>query len=322
MKIGVVGVGAWGKKVIEEYIQLASEHKIEKVYVFDSDSSRLDAYKNRDFVATCDSFDALMGSVDGMHLCVPNVLHYKLAKTAMEHGKHVLVEKPLTTSIGDARGLLKIMKKNKVVLEVGHIFRFANALKKTAELYRSGYFGKVYYINFYWTHLMPGVPGVDVMWDLLPHPLDMYNIITGLWPDSFAGTADPLRREKLSEVTFIEAHSKKGPSSTYQTSWLSSIRRRDIEIIGEKCSASIKAVDQTISIFQPDGTQADIDVVKNNTIRDEALNFIDSISTGESKINTADLGVKTVELILQIEGAFRHYSFYLLKKMLKRSLDL
>ncbi len=287
------------------------------MHVYDAERSRLAPYERKEPFVVCKSFEELLGNVDGVHLCVPNALHYGFAKAAMEHGRHVLVEKPFTTDTKEAQRLLELAAEKNVVLEVGHIYRFAAVLNKVAELYNAGYFGKVHYINFYWTHFMQPSPSTDVMWDLLPHPLDMYNIITGLWPSGFAGTTAPIRGNKFDEVTFIESRPRAGPISAYHMSWLSAIKRRDIEVIGSKCSAYVKAVDQTIEIFNPDGTHSEIPVVKNNTIRDEALNFIASISAGKSRINTADLGVRTVELILQIKGAFRHYTLYLLKTLLK-----
>lgn len=315
MKIGVIGAGGWGARVISEYSQLKREGKIDQLYVFDVDISRARSHKESSNFVVCESIEEMLKNVDGVHICAPDKYHFDLAKQSMEHGRHVLIEKPFVTSMRDAQRLAKMAKERRLVLEVGHLYRFANALKKAAELYRKGYFGKVYYINFYWTHIFNNPVHPDVMWDLMPHLIDMYNMITGEWPKKFAGFALPMRRQEHSEVTFIEARTRNGPVSTYHVSWLSPIRKREIEIVGSKRSAHIDAVEQTIKVFAEGGKNTEVRVRKNNTIREEELNFISSIRQGKAKVNTVELGIRNVDTILQIQYAFRHYTMHLIKNI-------
>jgi len=163
MKLGVIGIGRWGTKVAREYIALMNEGIIDSIILCDTDSSRLKQFTN---VITTNQLDEVIRRVDGIHICTPNSTHYEIAKKALESGVHVLVEKPMTTDHNQAYELTELAVSENLILQVGHIYRFANAIKKIRELYENNYFGTVYYFNLTWTHLMPCMEEVDILWDL------------------------------------------------------------------------------------------------------------------------------------------------------------
>lgn len=300
MKFGIIGVGKWGRKLTGEYVALKRENVLEEVAIYDSDPTNVGFFSTEKDVKIYPTLDELIKNVDAVHISTPNKYHYELASKALQSGKHVLLEKPLTTSKSDADKLIELAERQKLILKVGHIYRFANVFDKVKTLYKENYFGDVYYMNFYWTHLAPYTEEVDILWDLLVHPLDIYNIITEQWPDRFFGLASPFRRKKLNEAIFCAATSKNGPVSTCNISWLSPIKKREIEIIGSKRSALIKAVDQQITIFEADA-KISIEVKTSNTIREEIINFEKDIGSGKNTINPASIGARTVELIEKAE---------------------
>ena len=66
-----------------------------------------------------------------------------------------------------------------LMLQVGHIFRFVDIARKVKELYERDTFGDLYYMKLSWTHKIPPIKNTDVVYDLLPHPIDIINFITG-----------------------------------------------------------------------------------------------------------------------------------------------
>jgi len=297
MKIGVVGIGRWGTKVAREYIALMDEGVIDSVILCDADSSRLKSFV--DVVVTCNQLDDVIRKADGIHICTPNSTHYEIAKKALESGVHVLVEKPMTIDHNKAYELVEIATAENLILQVGHIYRFANAIRKIKELYENDYFGDVYYFNLTWTHLMPYMEGVDILWDLLPHPLDILNFVTKKWPVEFVGVGRAFRRSELNEVISLQAIFDDGTFANIHLSWLSPIRRRVLEVVGFKRTALVECVKQEIRIYEEanPNKEKSLEVEVNNTIKDEALNFIRAIETGKNNFNASIVGARNVEMI-------------------------
>jgi len=303
MKIGVIGIGRWGMKVAREYIALMNEGVIDSVILCDTDSSRLKPFV--DVAVTCNQLDNIIRKADGIHICTPNFTHYKIAKKALESEVHVLIEKPMTTDHNQAYELVEIATAEDLILQVGHIYRFANAIRKIKELYENNYFGDVYYFNLTWTHLMPYMEGVDILWDLLPHPLDILNFITRKWPVEFVGVGRAFRRGGLNEVTTLQAVYADGTFANIHLSWLSPIRRRLLEIVGSKRTALVECVKQEIRIYEENNKEELLKVEVNNTIRDEVLNFIRAIETGKNNFNSSIVGARCVERIERAISSLR-----------------
>jgi len=294
MKIGIIGIGRWGTKVAREYLALMNEGVIDSVILCDADNLKLKQFTNE--VVACTQLNEVIQKADGIHICTPNYTHYEIAKKALKSDIHVLVEKPMTTDHNQAYELVELATAENLILQVGHIYRFANVIRKIRELYDSNYFGEVYYFNLTWTHLMPYMEGVDILWDLLPHPLDILNFITRKWPKEFVGVGRAFRRNKLNEAVSLQAIYDDGVIASIHLSWLSPIRRRVLEVVGSKRSALVECVKQEIKIYEDDKDEM-LRVEVNNTIKDEALNFIRAIETGKNNFNPSIVGARNVEMI-------------------------
>lgn len=302
MKAGIIGIGHWGTKVAREYIALHKERVIDSVMLCDLDSSKLKLFK--DSVQTSNSVNDILDKVDMVHICTPNFTHYELVKKALESGLNVVVEKPMAEDVSQSFDLVELSLSKGLILQVGHIFRFANIVKRIKQLVELKYLGDIYYFNISWTHLMPPMRNVDVIYDLLPHPLDILNFITGKWPVGFGGIGKSCRRDHLVEVANLDLVYPKFYASVY-LSWLSPERRRRLEVVGSKKSIIADCAKQTGQIFSASGSE-DISVEVNNTIRDEILNFVDSIRTGKNSQNSSIIGARTIETINQIVKSIKY----------------
>ena len=295
MKIGVVGIGSWGSRVAKEYLNLVEERVIDSIMICDTNEDRFKPFKG---VKTFTSLEKLLENVDAIHICVNNDYHYPIAKQALENNIHVLVEKPMTTSSIDAYHLIELALERGLVLQVGHIFRFANVIRKTKELVCNNYFGKIYYFTLKWTTLMQPIKGVDIIWDLLPHPLDIIHFLTGKYPSGWQVTTKYYRREKFSELALINLDYGDFVANI-ELSWLTPERKRMMEMIGSDRMAKIECVKQEMNIITEDKKQS-IPVKANNTIREEILNFIESIDSGKMPYNSHIIGAKNVDIIEEI----------------------
>jgi len=294
VKLGIIGLGNWGRKVAEEANFLLSEGFIDDLYLCDTNESLLKKYKQNN---TMKNANDLLSKVDAVHICTPNKLHFTLGKMALENNIHTIIEKPITTNRFEAYDLLEIALEKGLVLQVGHIFRFANVIKKLRELYQEKAFGKVHYISLEWTHYMQPMDNTNVIWDLAPHPLDILNFVTNLWPMKIFGVAKSIRQNNHEEMATLQALYKTDLNATINISWLNPIKRRRVEVIGSEASASIESVKQTFDFYRNDGTVEKIDIEKNNTIRDEITHFIESTKSRKNGNNSGVIGLRTVELI-------------------------
>lgn len=296
MKVGVVGVGYWGSKVVDEYVALRDDGEIDEVVACDADPSKLAAVDDVD--RGYESLDDALPAVDALHVCTNNATHYPIAEQALTAGKDVLVEKPLTTDRKLAYDLVELASESGGILQSGHIFRFANVVRRARDLFDEGYFGDVYDVTLRWTHRMEPNEGTNVLWDLLPHPIDILNFVTGEWPDNVQGIAANHRNGTLESA---HAQFRLGEATAaVQVSWVDHVRRRILEIAGSKRSARIECVDQTIEMYDGDGRES-IPVEANNTIRTEAENLIKAVRTRENTFNSAIVGARTVDAIQDIE---------------------
>jgi len=301
VKAGVIGIGRWGSKVAREYVALLKEGVIDSLVLCDIDVSKLKPFSGM-AKKSC-RIDETLKLVDVIHVCAPNSLHYEIARKALESGVHVLVEKPMAEDINHAFELVELSMSKGLVLKVGHIFRFANIVRKIRQFYKNNWFGKLYYFNLEWTHLIPPIENVDVIYDLLPHPLDIINFITGKWPLRFTGIGRVFRRNKMAEDAFIQMIYDSFVASTH-VSWVVPIRRRKLEIVGSKRSIVADCVKQTAIVYDESGFK-EIYVKPNNTIRDEILNFLENVKTGKIDYNSSIIGTRTIEMIEQARKSIR-----------------
>lgn len=291
--IGVAGLGYWGSKVFDEYADLRDDGEIDRVVAIDMDTEKLTRATRAD--EQYESVENAIDAVDAIHVCTNNSTHFPVASMGLRNDIDVLVEKPLTETKDEAYDLVEIASETGQILQTGHIFRFANVIRETKRLHEERYFGEVDSYTFRWTHNMDGVPGTDAVWDLLPHPVDILNFVSGDWPTDIRGRANT-GKDGTIESAFI-GFDVDNAIGEIQVSWNDHVRRRSLEIAGDKRSARIKCVGQRITIYDGDGDPETIAVDDNNTIRREAKNFVTAIETRENTFNSAIVGARTVDAI-------------------------
>ena len=304
VNIAVIGAGYWGKKVIKEYLQLArSDPKVNLLMVCDVKDENLrccnEAFDIPEEKLTVDYGQALSSNdVDAVHVCTPNETHYRICKEALSANKHVLLEKPMALHAKNAWELVGLAKSRDLILQVGHIFRFNNALKMMRDLISHNYFGDLYYLKLQWTTLMPSPLNRDIIFDLGPHPIDILNYLLKKWPTKVSCKAMAYRRKLLEELAYITMEFDHKLMAHIELSWLQPGKVRQATIVGSERSASVDCVNQSIGIYENgDGDTFSLPVARNNTILDEVSHFAGSIVEHTSSNNLGSVGAKTVAIL-------------------------
>ncbi len=303
--VGVIGAGYWGKKIVDEYSKL---EEASLIGVADLDEKNLQACGERFGVKNLYSdYKKLLAvkELQAVNICTPNQMHYRIAKDALEAGKHVLVEKPITLDSKEGKELVELAQKKKLSLAVGHIFRFNNALAEIKQMVKEKAFGKIFLMELNWVNLEKAFPDRDVLFDLAPHMFDIQNYLLDQWPVEVSCTGGPFRRKEGEETAYIVSKYKDGMISMANISWLVPKKTRQIFIAGDTRSALIDAVAQKIVIYES-GYTKEMVIHANNTIKDELVHFVRcSCDPATETKNGGAIGVKTVELIEAAKRSMR-----------------
>jgi UDP-N-acetylglucosamine 3-dehydrogenase len=304
VSVAVIGAGYWGKKIIGEYLQMAkSNPKVSLSMVCDSMDENL-TYCNevlhvpqsklvRDYRKVLCSND-----VNSVHICTPNETHFQIGKEALQADKHVLLEKPISLHAKQAWELVGIAKSSGLILQVGHIFRFNNALKMMRDLIAHGYLGDLYYLKLQWTTLMPSPLNRDIIFDLGPHPIDIVNYLLGKWPVKVVCKGRAYRRKSLEELAYITLEFERDLMAHIELSWLQPGKVREATIVGSERSAVVDCLNQSVGIYENgDRDRFNLDVVANNTILEEVNHFAESIQVGHNSNNSGSVGARNVAIL-------------------------
>ncbi len=168
----MIGVGAFGRNHARVYQQLQQAGSVRLVGVVDPDTARADAVA-REF--GCKSFGSVEqmlmthSEVQAASVAVPTLLHLEVARSLMEAGVDVLIEKPMAATLEEADELLRVASNHKRVAQVGHLERFNPAVRATLPLINRPMFFEVHRLSVF----SPRALDVDVVLDLMIHDLDV-----------------------------------------------------------------------------------------------------------------------------------------------------
>jgi predicted dehydrogenase len=179
MSIGlaVVGAGYWGPNLVRTALATPA-FRLEWLCDLQIERARavLGPYTT---VQPTDSYDAVLGdpNVSAVAIATPAGTHFDLVRSALEAGKHVLVEKPLTASVGEGVKLASLAHRSDLVLMCDHTYCYTPAVQRIRELIRCGEIGDVQFIDSVRINLGLVQPDVDVLWDLAPHDLSILDFV-------------------------------------------------------------------------------------------------------------------------------------------------
>ncbi len=186
--IGVVGYGYWGQNLVRNFHELPGTRV---VAVSDLNSARRAALKKRyPAIEVTEDYARMlkMPGIDAVCVATPVHSHFRLAKAALESGKHVLVEKPLVSTSQEARALIELAANKKRVLLVDHTFIYTGAVRKIRDLIAGGEIGEVQYYDSVRVNLGLFQHDVNVLWDLAIHDLSIMDFVVGREPCAVSAT--------------------------------------------------------------------------------------------------------------------------------------
>jgi predicted dehydrogenase len=318
IRIGVIGYGYWGPNLVRNFADLDG---CRVVAVCDRDASRVAVAERRypgvrgttDAHALIDSPD-----IDAVVVATPVAAHYDLASAALEAGKHVLVEKPLTTTSVEAERLIELAARRKRVLMVDHTFVYTGAVRKIHELIASGELGDIYYYDSVRINLGLFQHDVDVMWDLAVHDLSIMDYVLGARPSAVSATGLAHVPGRPANIAYLTMFFNEPLIAHVHVNWLAPVKVRRTLIGGSRrmivyddleASEKVKVYDRGISVNPSAenvyqmlvgyraGDMWAPQLAVSEALRTEILHFLDCIAHGREPETSGEAGLRIVRLL-------------------------
>jgi predicted dehydrogenase len=321
LRIAVVGCGYWGSKHVRV---LHATDGVEQVALVDASEDRLqNLARNYKSAPRFSSLRSALPHVDAVVVATPPSSHLAVALEAIEAGKHVLVEKPLSPTTAAARRLVSAASEAGVTLMVGHTFEYNPAVWKLRELVSARELGEVYYIDSARLNLGLYQNDVNVILDLAPHDISIINHVLGRKPVAVQAWASRHAHRRFEDVAYLrlfydDFFDDRGLSANIHVSWLDPCKVRRVTAVGSKKMAvyddlaaeeRIRVLDKGVCL-PPDGdnlTQPPLsyrygDIVVPFIAPDEPLSvqdrhFVECITTGARPLTDGENGLAVVEAL-------------------------
>jgi len=234
LAVALIGYGYWGPNLLRNYMELP---QATVKWVCDKRQKALKKAQTRfPTVPTTSELADVLGDkkVDAVLIATPISTHFPIAKAALEAGKHVFVEKPMTANTAQARELVELAASKKLTLMVGHTFLFSPPVRKVKELIDSGELGDIYFVTTQRVNLGLHQKDVSVVWDLAPHDISILNYWLGETAESVIVTGRGCIVPEIPDVAFINLRFPSGVVAEIQASWLSPVKLRRTIVVGSK----------------------------------------------------------------------------------------
>jgi predicted dehydrogenase len=325
IKFGVVGFGYWGPNVVRN---LASLEGVQVVSVADkSATARRRIQKAYPAIRVTDDSSELITApdVDAIAVVTPVWTHFEIAKAALENGKHVFVEKPLTSNADEAEELINLAARKNLKIMVDHTFLFTGAVRKIRQLLEEGTLGKIYYYDSTRVNLGLFQHDVNVVWDLAPHDLSILDYLIKESPEAIVATGQT-HLNGFEDIAFITIYYPNRIIAHVNVNWLSPVKVRTTLIGGEKkmlvwndleADEKIKVYDKGVHITSQEGLyellvnyrSGDMwapQIEQVEALRLELGYFVECITKNETPFNDGVAGLRVVKMLQAANESLRN----------------
>lgn len=316
--IGVIGYGYWGPNLVRNFAEVPGA-KVS--FVSDFNPERLAKVQDRypKVRVTTDSRDLIADpQLDAIAIATPVGTHFDLALAALKAGKHVLVEKPMTTSSEQAMRLIEEARRRNLVLMVDHTFVYTGAVRKMRELVANNGLGNIYYYDSVRVNLGLFQHDVNVIWDLAVHDLSIMDRVLQARPYAVSATGMSHIAGKPENIAYLTLFFEGNLMAHIHVNWLAPVKVRRTLIGGNQKmivfddlepSEKLKVYDKGITVNgnsenlykmligyrTGDMWAPQIDMTE--ALRVESLHFIRCIEQGEHPITDGEAGLRVVRIL-------------------------
>ncbi len=320
LKVAVIGCGYWGTHVLRNF---NNSPLWELAWMSDTDETQIaKARKNYPKAKTTKDYQDILNDedIDAVAIATPVDSHFQIAKDTLLAGKHVWVEKPLTSTLAEAEELARIAKEKNLLLNVDHTFIYTPAVQKIKEIIKSGELGDVLYFDSVRINLGLFQHDINVIWDLAPHDLSILAYCTNKKAVSVNATGSCVIEysgKKIENLAYVTINFEDESIAHFHVNWLSPVKIRKIIIGGSKKmlvfddmenSEKIKLYDAGVSVTEKEdiyeslvqyrlGDMSSPALSNKEALAWEVEHFAESIKSGKATLTDENMGVEVVRIL-------------------------
>lgn len=316
VKVGIIGFGYWGPNLARNF-NMDPNAKLLKIADTSSGRCKL-AQKNYPQIEVTTNPEGLIkaSDIDLVVIATPVSTHFELAIKALENGKHVWIEKPITSSSKEAKILADKAQQKNLIVTVDHTYLFSGAIRKIKNILTNNHLGELYYYDSVRVNLGLFQHDVNVIWDLATHDFSIMNYLLGS-PARAVSAVGTRHINKLEDVGYITVFFDNNLIAHLHVNWLSPVKIRKTLIGGSKKmlvwndlekEEAVKIYDKGVDVKTQNGAYDTLaeyrvgDVFSPVISQTEALKIevgyiIECIQTNKKPHNDAMAGLEVVKLL-------------------------
>ena len=310
--VAVAGCGYWGKNLVRNMHALGAL----RLVVESQPEARAKVKDLAPGVPVVDSLDAALKdpAIQGVMIATPAETHFALARQALEAGKDVFVEKPMTIEVEESRELVALAARRERLLMVGHLLEYHPAIRKIHELIHAGELGKLYYVSSNRVNLGKIRTEENALWSFAPHDIAIILRLVGQMPFEVVATGGSYLQPNIADVTVTQLLFDNGMRAHIFVSWLHPFKEQKLVVIGSKNMASYDDVSKELVLYDQrveikerlpvpvKGPGKRIAFPADEPLRLECQHFLECIATRARPLTDGASGLRVLRIL---QGAQR-----------------
>ena len=296
MKVGIVGAGTMGRLHARVYRELG----VDLVGVADIDHKVAEEIAHMYETNAFDNYEHLLEQgLDAVSIATPTWSHNEIALKAISRNINLLIEKPITDTVGKAEEIISQARSSHIVLMVGHVERFNPTVTKLKEIIGEGILGDLITLSARRVGpFVERVKDVGIITDIGTHDIDIARYLVGTEPVEAFGRLRGIKHRK-GDCAFIILDFE-NVTASIEINWFTPHKVRGLVVTGTKGIAYADYMEQIITIYNS-GWKMEPKIEKDEPLRVELKHFLECVKEGKEPLITGEDGLKTLEIALKIE---------------------
>src|SRR2546421_5447628 len=318
--IGVIGCGYWGPNLLRNFVE---NEAAELRWICDLDETRLTAMARRyPSVQSTGDYRRLLDdpALEALAVVTPVATHFQIAKEALLAGKHVLVEKPLTTTVCEAEELIDLAERKGRTLMVDHTFVYTGAVRKMKEIVDSGDLGELLYFDSVRINLGLFQRDINVLWDLAPHDLSIMDYLIERQPVGVTALGSCHIEPGIENIAYLVMKFPDDFIAHFHFNWLAPVKIRRTLIAGARKmilyddiepTEKVRVYDKGVTANRASDREADYQTLvsyrtgdvwapkldSTEALRHIVAEFLDSIVSKRKPLTDGEAGLRVVRIL-------------------------
>ncbi len=293
IRIGIVGVGYLGKFHLEKF---QKNKDCQLVWLVDKNIENLKIYKDKYNIST--NYKEIVDDVDAVSIVTPTVNHYEIAHYFIERYKHVLIEKPMTQTVNEAKKLINLAKKYKKIIQIGHLERFNPVIRKVSNLIKNPLFIEVHRL----AQFNPRSTDVNVVYDLMIHDIDITTSLVSSKIKKISSFGKSIITNKI-DIANARLEFFNGTIANLTASRISQKNERKIRIFEKDKYLSLDFLQPKLKIVEKVKKKSsklfktlEYNYKRTDALNDEIKDFINSVKMNKKPLVDGVQGMEALKL--------------------------